>query len=803
MIQAKKRNTALTGLVLAALLSLSYIYALTSTLHFTITPLRILGISSALLVVYTAIFWNKVSLRVTLGIAAAFGLFVLVFWMKKGMITEYSYRVADYLYWLNDYILGNVSNNTRYEGYTVIALCLLISFPVFLMMVQRFSFPIVLLSGVGLFVAQWVMEFFVSYAAFYLFIFIILVCYLQHVYLKKHTGGSEDYLSPAQFTLWIIPICALVVLGAFLVPASPKPVEWKWMDEKVMTLSSYFSSEYSNSFSKFDYFALENTGFGRNGRLGGSVKLDDTVAMEVKGEKSVYLKALGKDTYTGSAWLDTDKNFTDVFSTDNKFIYDLAEVGVGLAFLVDDSVDGSQLFTTGDFEITYKGLKTKSLFVPWGTQNLTWTGDTKNTALVNENTSVVMDKAMGKDFSYKTEAVLFSFNDENFKYLMRKSRKGLYNDVQRYRGNPDTYRAGLRANAIILQGQRTIRYADFVRLLAQNAQNIYSKYTQIPDTVPQRVKDLAAEITASHTNNYDKVKAIEQYLSGNFPYTLTPKSTPRDRDFVDYFLFEGKQGYCTYYASAMAILVRSIGLPARYIEGYMMPSSPGPDNTYVVTNETAHAWVEVYFEGFGWIPFEPTGPFTGTFYANNTPSQIAGENTESTPDEDLDSTPDPGPVKNIEEIQDEPGTTTVEKSYTREIVLAAVGALALAFMALIVFNIIRRRRRIHKIMQMEPRESVLTFYKHFMELLKLQGYPMKDGETPIQYSQRIDTYLILQPFRFRDITKTFVAARYSRNPVGEVSKENFMDFYRQMIQNTYSELGQFKFYIYRYIIGLI
>ena len=79
---------------------------------------------------------------------------------------------------------------------------------------------------------------------------------------------------------------------------------------------------------------------------------------------------------------------------------------------------------------------------------------------------------------------------------------------------------------------------------------------------------------------------------------------PAERDFVSYFLLDSREGYCSYFASAMAVLCRAAGLPARYVEGYSLHAAPG--ESVVLTGEDAHAWVEVYFNGVGWLSFDPT-----------------------------------------------------------------------------------------------------------------------------------------------------------------------------------------------------
>ncbi|MEK8129360.1 transglutaminaseTgpA domain-containing protein [Paenibacillus filicis] len=152
-------------------------------------------------------------------------------------------------------------------------------------------------------------------------------------------------------------------------------------------------------------------------------------------------------------------------------------------------------------------------------------------------------------------------------------------------------------------------------------------YLQLPDQLPERVRTLAQEITKNATNDYDRAKMIEQYLNLNYSYTNKPDLTKgRSRDFVDRFLFEIKQGYCDYFSTSMAVLSRSVGLPTRWVKGYSsgttaieQPSfgfvpeeaiDPNAAGLYTVRNSDAHSWVEVYFSGYGWVPFEPTAGFT-------------------------------------------------------------------------------------------------------------------------------------------------------------------------------------------------
>lgn len=141
---------------------------------------------------------------------------------------------------------------------------------------------------------------------------------------------------------------------------------------------------------------------------------------------------------------------------------------------------------------------------------------------------------------------------------------------------------------------------------------IRDKYIQLPE-IPKRVRDLANEVTASGNNSFDKVNNINSFLksSGNYHYNLSIKPPPANMDGVDYFLFESKEGYCVYFASAMVVMARSIGIPARFVTGYAVGVWNPIMEAYDVTGSNAHAWVEIYFEGYGWVEFDPTAPKTG------------------------------------------------------------------------------------------------------------------------------------------------------------------------------------------------
>ena len=136
---------------------------------------------------------------------------------------------------------------------------------------------------------------------------------------------------------------------------------------------------------------------------------------------------------------------------------------------------------------------------------------------------------------------------------------------------------------------------------------IEQTYLQLPGSLPQRVRDLADDIVDGVDNDYDKAIAVRNYLL-RYPYNLDIDAPPSDQDGVDYFLFDLREGYCDYYASSMAVLLRAAGVPARYVLGYASGRYNQARGAYEVLELHYHSWVEVYFPDYGWIPFEPTPP---------------------------------------------------------------------------------------------------------------------------------------------------------------------------------------------------
>lgn len=153
----------------------------------------------------------------------------------------------------------------------------------------------------------------------------------------------------------------------------------------------------------------------------------------------------------------------------------------------------------------------------------------------------------------------------------------------------------------------SVSQAEIYDLVFANADSLSSGerafFTDYGQNEP--IRKLAEEVTLHSENYWSRVVTIESWLKDNFLYTLKPGTAPNGNQ-LEYFLFDSRKGYCSYFAFAMTLMCRSLGIPARVVVGFFVHPDSGVLNFYPVQANQAHAWVEVWFDGYGWIEFDPT-----------------------------------------------------------------------------------------------------------------------------------------------------------------------------------------------------
>lgn len=301
-------------------------------------------------------------------------------------------------------------------------------------------------------------------------------------------------------------------------------------------------------------------------------------------------------------------------------------------------------------------------------------------------------------------------------------------DLSRVRGSGNTYTAESLASVASPTQLRSSRQE-------QVPLEIMARYTSLPETVPDRVHELARQVAGEPTARepFDQAKAIESFLR-QYPYSLDIEAPLSGVDPVDYFLFESQTGYCDYYASAMVVMARSVGLPARLVIGYLaQPADTAGVQTIRQIN--AHSWAEIYFAGFGWVEFEPTAAFPTA-----APAEAGAEiGVEEESPLFNDIAPPPIPVSQVQ---------STFLWWLLSIPVVALGAI------IIWYRLAKKGQR---------KDGILWAYDKLQQSARRLGQPTPPSQTP----QEFETALLhkvelngLYP-EIRSVTNSFIQKQYS------------------------------------------
>ncbi len=292
---------------------------------------------------------------------------------------------------------------------------------------------------------------------------------------------------------------------------------------------------------------------------------------------------------------------------------------------------------------------------------------------------------------------------------------------------------------------------------------IVERYLQLPENVSPRVVQLAQEIAQDATTVYDKAKAIESFLRG-YQYDDQIEAPPPDQDPVEYFLFDIQRGYCNYYATAMAVMLRALGIPARMASGYAEGTLDRETGRYIVTERDSHTWVEVFFPGLGWIEFEPTAGESvldrplGEELADS--SRTPGMPEDRSRNQDLPQMDD-ALYPELEQLEalnqlpgEEPGGLLATASPR------AVGGLVVASLFAVLGGVWLLRRRFYQGPQAFTLAPASRIYAQMLDGFHRLGVMVRTSQTPYERAQELATLIPPAGPWIGRITEIYVRHRY-------------------------------------------
>ena len=510
-----------------------------------------------------------------------------------------------------------------------------------------------------------------------------------------------------------LPVAAgLAALAFLLLPAHPQAVSpFQEAAQKIRQFVEDYLlfNEYRSAFT------LASEGFQPlDERLGGPAEPADHTVMEVSTDRKVLLRGKTYDQYTGLNWYDTlsDRRYLAVsprYASLREELFDMNRPLTGIE-------SGSML----SMHVRMLKSGTTTLFAPGRTRSLQLEG----------------------------ERMVLYYNAAGEYFLTRDVEAG---DAYTLTYLP--YEAG-RGAVSALVNENASASDPYYREAAAH-------YLQIPNHIQKEIYDIAQLVTAGKETPYGKALALQNYLRRNYRYNLNVQEPPEGVDFIAWFLIGDQQGYCTYFASAMTMLCRIAGLPARYVTGYV--ALPNDSGVTVVTGQNAHAWTEVYLNGFGWLAFDPT---PRTDYSNQDQQEdeqekSAGINpapsptpeptvlptvapvdtptpeptdapTEPPPDESGTPTPTPTPIP--PEPDEQPPEQPERKNSFPWWLLLLLAVIGLAGLRVYQTEPLRQAER-------HPEKAVKILFRATLALLNARGLRRAQNETLHDFTRRADSVL--------------------------------------------------------------
>lgn len=574
------------------------------------------------------------------------------------------------------------------------------------------------------------------------------------------SGRKVQYPSPLTAPLAGVLV---VALGARILPADFLPSTASLFAR--VTESIPFLEQLRGNQGNDAEFGLLSTGFSPNGStLGGPVQASNTPALEVRLsgtlDETLYLRGAVYEQFTGSRW----QQAPEAHGTYGP----VAAVPTYLhpaAFRQEQKIEIKQLQTFG-----------RSLFSPaepYKVEGLDWE--------VDGSQMLRGAKSVKRNTSYSVTAKLPDWSAEQIRLFERQALglplpEELLPKEQPQTSSTTENGPTLTVTPLPAGSLPLPRGMQPDLLLAGPVAspgvaplgNSYNTAAYSPSGATQSILDYTNRLLArgDYQTPFEKAAAIESHLRTAFPYDLNAPAPRPGQNFVQFFLFESQRGYCTYFASAMTLMLQLAGVQARLVEGFVLPASTrltrGADGTgaYVVTNAMAHAWVEAWIPGYGWVTFDPT-PRADVPLADRSRPLVTPEvptGNEATPGTDpTENANDPrlGP-RNQEDDGSIPdgsvGATAQGPNWP------LIGLLA-ALVALIGFALLRLRLQAPRL-ALPGRSSVTEGWSKSEGLLHRFGWGRKAAQTPQEWAEQVGERVRDLQEPLRSAASDFTLARW-------------------------------------------
>ncbi len=593
--------------------------------------------------------------------------------------------------------------------------------------------------------------------------------------------------------------------------------------------------------TKFDFGGLNGGDLGDHGE----VTFDNKKVLEVRlpvSNDTIYLKGFVGSNYYGDKW-------DELTYSEKEEYLDIAKIWNGSDFLIgnqsayflsiigklDDNIYPSLRFH--ESEMTVRNVRTNKryAYAPY----ITNFKEQNSMNLTNEEYVLPIKRRDEYTFSY--------YNLYNNLFLYDGDKE--YEEAAQFYS--DHFVDDLVTNEALkdLEDYRKyeLSYRDFV----------YDTYTRLPakglDRLKQDINLMKYKTDASYSLS-DKISYVRYYLWNNTSYSLKPGKLPSNKDYIEYFLYENKLGYCAHYASAATMMLRAMGIPARYAEGYVIKTSNmdkgntveegkytirGEDDAYniliknvEVLDSNAHAWVEVYIDGYGWVPVECTPGYS--FSEDNevlanidspalptaTPSQPTitpsvekdeVEEVSNSVEEKEEAKTTSKPTKQPERenninsaTSDKPSDKVIiNREYHKKagtLVVRIVCILLLIIVVLLNRWLLQKVTYTYKFKKSNSNNKVILYYKDILRVLSYMGIPFDESISYEEAAKKIEEECkFFKNNEFTNILNITLKAKFGYGRPKDMEVEMMESMYHNIMDELYKNKSVFKKWYLKYI----
>ncbi len=650
--------------------------------------------------------------------------------------------------------------------------------------------------------------------------------------------GIIGQIPRASVQLFAVPIAILLVLiSQFITPADTE--DWKSDDlnyfvDDVANMIDPFRDGASSSGSRF---SLLSVGFqNSSGKLGGPISPSNERVLQVYTEDGgTLLRAAVYDEYTGSNWRVSKSRNDGNLRYDSFAVEDYKKLAFlgrreEMPSLIQRKYD--ELMDRREYDVTYLSDKNSAVFIPGSSPNIRFDrSNLQKQVYFNLRGEAYTSRRIPSGARLTVTGDVWKYRgdsfDENFLELeefMKDSTDANYKSIAgRYSKVPENLEGAfnnifsqLGVNAFSDGGGTVIAYDEYgsdesltatvqgegQHISSENNNENSANFVTAEGSGEGIIWEAAgADSLFNLLTPYQKAAAISDYLSGNFTYTLSPEEVPEGEDFVEWFL-KTKEGYCTYFASAMVMMARSAGIPARYVTGFgllqqELPSSGYQDetimNTYFALNSTAHAWAELYFKGIGWVDFDPSGVSESFSGGGPGETEISEpEQEEMEPQDRVTPTPEPTAAPQQDGAEGAGGSITL-------LIWLGVAAVILVFVFIIVFRV-RRRKLMHSRLTSGEKTAFEKYDMLFADIMRQQkmlGIRIKTGETMTALARRVDKELNSMLPLFENISRVQIRSVFGEIEPNESELTTAKKYNEKLEERLKIRLGKIKYFIKR------